>query len=55
VTADILNIRKNSGTQFPIVGTTRYGWNYLIDRTAGRWGHVYRGSGWICLDYTKDV
>lgn len=61
VTASALNIRKNAGTNFPIVGCIRDKGVYtIIEENVGtgasKWGKLSSGAGWIALDYTvKDA
>ena len=56
VTANVLNIRKGAGTNYPIMGTIRDKGTYQItDRAPGQgakeWGKLASGKGWIALDY----
>ena len=53
VTADVLNIRKGAGTQYPVVGTIQDRGVYTIIDTCNKWGFLKSKAGWICLDYTE--
>ena len=55
VTADVLNIRKGAGTQYPVVGTIQDRGVYTIVDTCNKWGFLKSKAGWICLDYTKKI
>lgn len=60
VTADSLNIRKNPGTNYPIVGKiTNKGIYTIVDEKPGQgatmWLLLKSGAGYIASDYTKKV
>ena len=55
VTADVLNIRKGAGTQYPVVGTIQDRGVYTIVDTCNKWGFLKSKAGWICLDYAKKI
>lgn len=60
VTADVLNIRKKPGTNYPITGKiTDKGVYTIIAESKGNgadlWGKLKSGAGWIALDYTKEA
>lgn len=60
VTADVLNIRKGAGTNFPVVGKIKDKGVYTIvsestGQGAKEWGRLKSGAGWISLDYTKRI
>ncbi len=52
ITADVLNVRKGAGTNYPVTTTVKQNQVYTIVETAGNWGRLKSGAGWICLDYT---
>lgn len=57
VTASELNIRKEAGTNFAVVGCIRDNGLYTVieEKTgtgASKWGKLKSGAGWIALDYT---
>ena len=58
VTADVLNIRADAGTEYKITGQIKDHGVYTIvaekDGTgASKWGKLKSGAGWISLDYTE--
>jgi hypothetical protein len=53
VTADVLNIRKGAGTNYPINGVIKDKGTYTIVETNGDWGKLKSGMGWIHLGYTQ--
>lgn len=58
VTADSLNIRKDAGTEYSVVGCiTDKGTYTIVDEKKGSgaalWGRLKSGAGWISLDYVK--
>lgn len=56
VTASKLNIRKGpSSTKYPVTGVITNQGIYTIVETAGKWGKLKSGLGWIYLPYTKKV
>lgn len=55
VTADVLNIRKGAGTNFPTNGAIRDKGIYTIVETNGDWGKLKSGMGWIHLGYTQRI
>lgn len=55
VTADVLNIRKQPGTAYTIVGTITDKGVYTIVETKNGFGKLSSGRGWICLDYVKKL
>ena len=55
VTADVLNIRKGAGTQYPVVGCIKDRGVYTIIDTCNKWGFLKSKAGWICLDYAKKI
>ena len=57
VTATALNIRKEAGTNYAVVGCIRDKGIYTIVEEkmgigASKWGKLKSGAGWIALDYT---
>ena len=61
VTADVLNIRSNAGTNYGVTGAIKDGGVYtIVDEKKGTgstkgWGKLKSGAGWICLDYTTKL
>lgn len=60
VSVDVLNIRKDAGTNYGIVGSIKEGEIYTIvneanGKGATKWGQLKSGQGWISLDYVKKV
>ena len=53
ITADELNVREGPGTNSPVVMTVRRGEAFTIVQTAGDWGFLKSGVGWINLHYTQ--
>jgi uncharacterized protein YgiM (DUF1202 family) len=58
VTASVLNIRKDAGTNFAVVGAIRDQGTYTIvgeadGKGASKWGKLKSGAGWISLDYCQ--
>ena len=56
VTATVLNVRKDAGTNNPIVTTIKLNEVYTIVEekmvNGVMWGKLKSQVGWICLDYT---
>lgn len=55
-----VNIRKNAGTDYEIVGAIEQGGAYTIveeksGKGATKWGRLKSGIGWIALDYTEKI
>ena len=55
ITANLLNVRSNAGTNNPIVGVVKKGSTYTILQTKEGWGKIENPSGWISLDYTERI
>lgn len=55
VTANVLNIRKGAGTNYPVVGAIKDKGVYTIIEEKNGWGKLKSGAGWISLAYTKKV
>ena len=55
ITANLLNVRSNAGTNNPIVGVIKKGSIYTVLQTKEGWGKISSPSGWICLDYTEKI
>lgn len=57
VTASVLNVRQNAGTNNPIVTTIKLNEVYTIVEekmvNGVMWGKLKSQVGWICLDYTE--
>lgn len=58
VTADVLNIRENAGTEYKITGQIKDHGVYTIvaeknGTGASKWGKLKSGAGWISLDYVE--
>lgn len=55
ITANLLNVRSDAGTNNPIVGVIKKGSTYTILQTKEGWGKIENPSGWISLDYTERI
>lgn len=63
VTADELNIRKNAGTSYGVVGSVKKGKNIIIVTTKIKdnrtWGlladYFIDKNGWVAVEYTKPI
>lgn len=60
VAVDSLNIRKDAGTEYDVVGCiTDKGTYTIIEEKVGSgaalWGRLKSGAGWISLDYVKKL
>ena len=55
VTADVLNIRKDAGTNHPVVGKIRKNEVYTIVDEKNGWGKLKSGVGWISLEYVDKI
>lgn len=59
ITADVLNVRKGAGINYPIVTTVKNGEVYTIvgEKKNGNttWLQLKSGAGYICADYTKRI
>jgi len=53
ITADVLNIRREAGTQYDAVGVYVKDTICELSEIRGGWGKTNRG--WICLDYVQEV
>lgn len=47
IVSDELNIRKGPGTNYDVVGSIKDHGTYTIVETAGSWGRLKSGAGWI--------
>ena len=59
ITADVLNVRKGPGTNYPVSTQVHAGEVYTIvgEKMNGstKWGKLKSGAGYISLSYTKKV
>lgn len=55
VTANVLNIRKGPGTNYPVVGSVKKGEVYTIVEEQGDWGLLKSRVGWVNLKYMQKV
>ena len=55
ITANLLNVRSNAGTNNPIIGVIKKGSIYTVLQTKEGWGKIENPSGWISLDYTERI
>ncbi|MBO5004877.1 MAG: N-acetylmuramoyl-L-alanine amidase [Clostridia bacterium] len=60
VTADVLNIRADAGTNYAVVGQIKDHGVYTIvaekeGTGASKWGKLKSGAGWISLDYVEKI
>lgn len=53
IMADILNVRKGPGIDFPVTTTVKKGEVYTITQEVSGWGALKSGGGWINLNYVK--
>ena len=58
ITAKVLNIREDAGTNYEVVGQIKDQGVYTIvaekdGKGASKWGKLKSGAGWISLDYTE--
>lgn len=53
VTTPVLRVRASSTVNSTHVTSVYKGDIYTIVQTAGNWGRLKSGAGWVCLDYTK--
>lgn len=55
IIANSLNVRKNAGTQYDIVGGVKQGDICWVTKVKNGWGYI--GEGWISLkaDYSKEI
>lgn len=55
ITADVLNVRKGPGSNYPIVTTVKENEVYTIIGEENGWGKLKSGAGYISLSYTKRI
>ena len=55
ITADVLNVRTDAGTSYPVKTQVKKNELYTIVDEKNNWGKLKSGAGWICLDYVKKV
>jgi hypothetical protein len=55
ITADVLNVRSDAGTNFKVTTQVRKNEVYTIVGEKNGWGKLKSGAGWISLEYTKKV
>ena len=55
ITASVLNVRADAGTNYKRKAQVRQNEIYTIVEEKNGWGKLKSGAGWICLDYTKKV
>ena len=55
VTADVLNIRKGPGTNYPVVGQIKDKGKYTIMEVQNGFGKLKSGAGYISMKYTKKI
>ncbi|MEA4966175.1 MAG: VanW family protein [Oscillospiraceae bacterium] len=53
VTAGMLNVRGGPGTGYGVSGALYAGQTVSVTAISGNWGEI--SSGWICLDYTREI
>ncbi len=53
VTATLLNVRKDAGTNYSIIGTVKKGATYTLSEVKNGWGKLQELSGWVSLEYCK--
>lgn len=60
VTADVLNIREDAGTEYDVTGQIKDHGTYTIvaeknSANGDKWGKLKSGAGWISLNYVEKV
>jgi hypothetical protein len=55
ITANVLNVRAGTGTNYKINTQVKKNQIYTIVDEKNNWGKLKSGAGWICLDYTTKV
>lgn len=55
ITANLLNVRSDAGTNNLIVGRVKKGSTHTILQTKDNWGRINNPSGWISLEYTEKI
>ena len=55
ITANVLNIRKGPGTNYPIVGQIKDKGKYTIMEVQNGFGRLKSGAGYISMKYTKKI
>ena len=55
ITADVLNIRKGPGTNYPVVGQIKDKGKYTIMEVQNGFGKLKSGAGYISMKYTKKI
>jgi hypothetical protein len=55
ITADVLNVRADAGTGYPVKTQVKQNELYTIVDEKDGWGKLKSGAGWIHLGYTKKV
>ena len=55
VIATVLNVRKNPGTKYKILGVLHKNDIIEISETHGIWGKLTNNTGWISLKYLKQI
>jgi len=55
VTASVLNIRKDAGASYPLMGRITNKGVYTIVEEKNGWGKLKSGAGWIHLGYVKKL
>ena len=55
ITADVLNVRSDAGTEYAIKTQVKQNELYTIVDEKDGWGKLKSGAGWIHLGYTKKV
>lgn len=56
ITADVLNVRKGPGTEYPVFCTVRRNERYHITEVVNdRWGKLISGAGYVNMKYVEVV
>jgi len=55
ITANVLNIRKGPGTNYPVVGQIKDKGKYTIMEVQNGFGRLKSGVGWISMKYTQKI
>lgn len=57
VTADVLNVRKDAGTEHEIIAKIKDKGVYTVvkEKKGGTWGKIKEKGGWVYLNHTKEI
>lgn len=55
VTANVLNVRAGAGTNYAVIGGLRKGTQRELTEIQDGWGKINTPTGWISLEYVKEI